>query len=701
MAALLRLFQLMAYKPKRPQLKAFTRRQIVWRTVGSLALLLLCLLVVAPGTVNRGVRFVNRQTNIGLPTLPEHGFNLGLDLQGGAHLIYEAKTDQIADADKASSVEGVRDVIERRVRGGLGVAEPLVQTTRVGSVYRIIVELPGVTDVNTAIKMIGETPVLEFKEANNEPPRALTAAEQQSLKDYNAAKDKTAAQALADLRHGKDFAALVAAYSEDEKTKNNGGDLGFIDEVTFPELYAWAKTHHDNDVSAVPIKSSDGLSIAKRFGEQDGEKQVSAAHLLICYQGATGCDPNATTTKAEAQAKVSELKNQATPQNFADLVKKYSTESGAGARGGDLGFFKKSMMVPEFVSAVWDAPVQSIIGPVETQFGFHLIYKKAESSPKEYKVARVYFKYKQATDIVPAQDQWKPTGLSGKQLKKAEVTQDSRTGAIQVGLNFDDVGSKLFSDITTRNVGKQVAIFLDGTPISVPRVNEPILSGSAVISGSFNLLDAKLLAQRLNSGALPVPVDLISQEKVDATLGAGSLAKSFTAGLVGLLLVMVFMVLYYRLPGLLSVFSLLVYAALNLAIFKLIGVTLTLAGIAGFILSIGMAVDANVLVFERLKEELRLGKNLRGAAEESFMRAWPSIRDSHVTGLISCAVLIWFGSGFIQGFATVLAIGTLVSLFTAISITRTIMRFVFYYFPERGNVLFLGYKKTPVTPEQK
>lgn len=683
----------MAVKQKRQQLKQFTRRQIVWRSVGSVGLLLLCLLVVAPGTVNRGLRFVNRQTNIGLPTLPERGFNLGLDLQGGAHLIYEAKTKDITDTDKSSAVEGVRDVIERRVRGGLGVAEPLVQTTRVGQVYRIIIELPGVTDVNTAIKMIGETPVLEFKEENKEPPRALTPAEQKQLAEYNAATDKKALAAIAELRRGRDFAAVAASSSEDAQTKNNGGDLGFIDAITFPELYAWAKTHRANDVSATPIKSADGLSIAKRFGEQDGAKQVSAAHLLICYGGATGCNPNATTTKDQAQAKIAELKARATIQNFADLVTQYSTEPGAGARGGDLGYFKKDMMVPEFANAVWDVPTGSIIGPVETPFGFHLIYKKDEILPKEYKVARVYFRYKQATDIVPVADNWKLTGLSGKQLKKAEVTQDSRTGAIQVGLNFDDAGSKLFADITGRNVGKQVAIFLDGASISEPRVNEPILSGSAVISGSFNILEAKLLAQRLNSGALPVPVELISQEKIDATLGAGSLAKSFFAGIIGLILLMIFMTLYYRLPGLLSVFSLLVYVALNLAIFKLVGVTLTLAGIAGFILSIGMAVDTNILVFERLKEELRFGKSLKGASEESFIRAWPSIRDSHVTGLISCALLIWFGSGFIQGFATVLAIGTLVSLFTAISITRTIMRFIFYYFPERGNFLFLGYRK--------
>ncbi|MDO8626709.1 MAG: protein translocase subunit SecD [Candidatus Magasanikbacteria bacterium] len=690
----------MGQKYRQTRIKQFTRREITLRTFGTLVLFVLCALIVLPSYANRVFSSINKSTNIGLPMLPDKGFNLGLDLQGGAHLIYEAKTDQVTSTDKAGSVEGVRDVIERRVRGGLGVAEPLVQTTRVGSAYRIIVELPGVTDVNTAIKMIGETPVLEFKEANTEPPRSLTTEEQKQLKEYNLAADKKAASALADLRRGKEFAEVAATYSEDEKSKNNGGDLGFITQVSHPEFYAWASTHNDNTYSATPIKLADGVSIIKRFFEQPGKKEVSAAHILICYQGATGCDPATTKTKDQAKTDAINIKNQATVQNFADLVKQFSTEPGAAARGGELGFFTKETMVPEFANAVWDVPAGSIVGPVETQFGYHIIYKKAEQVLPEYKVARIFVKYLQTTDLVPLADEWKPTGLSGKQLAKAEVTEDTRTGQIQVSLNFDSDGAKLFADITTRNVNKEVAIFLDGAPISVPRVNEPILSGSAVISGSFNLQDAKLLAQRLNSGALPVPVELISQEKVDATLGQGSLTKSFKAGLVGLLLVMIFMVLYYRLPGLLSVISLLIYAALNLAIFKLIGVTLTLAGIAGFILSIGMAVDANVLQFERLKEELRLGKNLKSAMEEAFWRAWPSIRDSHVTGLISCVLLIWFGSGFIQGFAVILGIGTLVSLFTAISITRTIVRFIFYYFPEKGNRLFLGYTPPPVNSNQ-
>jgi protein-export membrane protein SecD len=672
---------------------AMSKTSVRTKLIGVVFLAIFCLLVVAPSYANGGIDWLNKKANLGFPRLPDKGFNLGLDLQGGAHLIYQAKIDKIPVGDVVSAVEGVRDVIERRVRGGLGVSEPLVQTTRVGNDYRIIVELPGVTDVNQAIKMIGETPILEFKEQNNEPPRDLTPEEKKTMDTYNAAEQVKANDALKAVRAGMNFGMAVAKYSEDTtSTKTNGGDLGFITSDTFPDLYNWAKTAKVGVVSAIQ-KSTTTLVIAKKTAERDGEKEVSAAHLLLCYKGADRCDSSVTYTKEQALTKINEIKNEITVANFIEMVKRFSTEPGSFSTGGDLGTFKKGNMVAAFETAVWDAKIGTIVGPVETQFGYHLIYKKGETIQKEYSVARIAFYLKQKTDIVPPTESWVASGLSGKQLQHAEVASDQRTGQVQVSLQFNEEGTKLFSDITTRNVGKQVAIFLDGEPISIPRVNEPITSGSAVISGNFSFTEAKLLSQRLNSGALPVPVELLSQQKVDATLGADSLQKSFKAGLAGLLLVMLFMIIYYRLPGVLSVFSLLIYTVLTLTIFKIVGVTLTLSGIAGFILSIGMAVDANVLVFERLKEELRAHKPLRSATEEAFLRAWPSIRDGHVTTLISSVVLLWFGTGFVQGFAVVLGTGTAVSLFTAVTITRTIMRAVFGRFKDEANVLFLGYTK--------
>ncbi|MFA6547415.1 MAG: protein translocase subunit SecD [Candidatus Magasanikbacteria bacterium] len=678
---------------------SLSRSQIKWRVLWIGILLVVCLLIVAPTYANKGVDWVNNKANLGLPRLPDKGFNLGLDLQGGAHLVYQADTKQVPDADRVNAVEGVRDVIERRVRGGLGVSEPLVQTTKVGEDFRIIVELPGITDVNQAIKMIGETPVLEFKEENNEPARELTKDEQKQLDTFNKEAEKNAKLALKEANSGADFASVVTKYTQDDKSKNNGGDLGFITNKIYPEIFAWASNHKDGEVSKDIVKSFEGLNIVKRIAERQGEKQVEAAHILICYKGAERCD-NPLYTQEEAKAKILELKKQANISNFANLAKQFSTEPNAKISGGDLGKFGTGQMVPEFEKAVWDAPVGSISDVIETQFGYHIIYKKGEDFAKEYQVARVFIKTQQKGDIVPPTEQWKATGLSGKQLKRAEVTQDSRSGQVQVSLNFDENGTKLFADITGRNVGKPVAIYLDGQPISIPKVNEAITSGSAVISGGFTLAEAKQLSQRLNSGALPVPVELISQQKVDATLGVDSLAKSFHAGLIGLLGVMLFMVIYYRFPGLLSVFSLIVYALLSMATFKLLGVTMTLSGIAGFILSIGMAVDTNVLVFERLKEELRSGKNLHSASEESFRRSWPSIRDGHIATLVSCVFLVWFGTGFVQGFAVTLAIGVLFSLFTAIVATRAMSRLVFNWFDEKGNFLFLGYTKSDETSSE-
>jgi protein-export membrane protein SecD len=319
-------------------------------------------------------------------------------------------------------------------------------------------------------------------------------------------------------------------------------------------------------------------------------------------------------------------------------------------------------------------------------------------------------------EINPA-DIWKPTGLSGKQLKRAAVDLQNFAGFNEpsVRLEFDDEGKQLFADITKANINKQVAIFLDGQIISAPRVDAVIDNGVAYITGNFTSQEAKELATRLNSGALPVPISLISQQNVGATLGKQSIHSSVLAGLIGLLLIAVFMISYYRFPGFLAVCALLVYALLSLAVFKigisfaavaLVGlffflgltvsyrfgllafasyiilmllkglspVTLTLAGIAGFILSIGMAVDANVLIFERMKEELKLKRPKHDAFFTGFARAWTSIRDSNVASLITTVILFNFGTGPVRGFALTLAIGILVSMFSAITVTRTFLR---------------------------
>ena len=273
----------------------------------------------------------------------------------------------------------------------------------------------------------------------------------------------------------------------------------------------------------------------------------------------------------------------------------------------------------------------------------------------------------------------KPTGLTGADLKKAQVTFGSNRGARsgpQVAIDFTDAGSKKFAEITRRNINKPLAIFLDNEPIEAPTVQQEIDGGSAVITGQFTTEAAKNLAIELNAGALPVPIKPISQHFIGPTLGQESINKSLVAGIIGLGVVVVYMGVYYGILGLVADCALVVYTILILAIFKTTAVTLTLAGIAGFILSIGMAVDANILIFERMKEEIRWGRSRTVALELGFKRAWSSIWASNVSSLITAIILYGMGTSLIRGFAITLSIGVLVSMFTALVVTRTFLRLI-------------------------
>jgi len=270
---------------------------------------------------------------------------------------------------------------------------------------------------------------------------------------------------------------------------------------------------------------------------------------------------------------------------------------------------------------------------------------------------------------------FKPTKLTGAYLQRAEVTFSSQTSGVnepQISLYFNSEGADLFKDVTERNLGRRVAIFLDGELVVAPFVQSVITDGRAVITGSYSIEQAREEATRLNSGALPVPIELLSQRNIGPTLGKISVAKSLSAGVIGLLAVALFMMAYYRLPGLIAALALLIYVSISLSIFQLLNITLTTASIAGFILSIGVAIDANILIFERTKEELRRGKEFLTSVEEGFKRAWPSIRDSNLSSLITAAVLIT-GASFVRGFAITLGVGILVSMFTAITVTRSLL----------------------------
>jgi len=386
-------------------------------------------------------------TTLHLPPGLNRGWRLGLDLVGGTILTYEIDLSQVAAGDQSSVINGLRDVIERRVNL-FGVTEPQIYTAQAGGQQRLIAELAGVKDIKQAIEMIGETPLLDFREV----------------------------------------------------------------EVL----------------------------------------------------------PNASST----------------------------------TEGDNYKFL--------------------------------------------------------------------PTNLTGRYVKGAQLNFDNLGKAV-VDISFNDEGAKIFEQLTARNINKPLAIFLDNQPIEIPMVKEKISGGKAQISGNFTPDSARQLVERFNAGALPAPIKLVSQQTIGASLGMDSLKKTIFSGFLSFLLVMIFMLAYYRATGLIACLALLIYISLSLGIFKIIPVTMTLSGIAGFILSIGMAVDANVLIFSRMREELKKGLTKKAAIEEGFRRAWPSIRDSNFTTIIIAVILFYFATSFVKGFALTLLIGVLMSMFSAITVTRSLL----------------------------
>ncbi len=438
-------------------------------------LLVLFLIVLIDLPENLPVRFSLGKTKIdfkvnplnidwdigGIKIKKEFKTHLGLDLKGGSHLVFETNTSKIKQEDLKDALDSARNIIEKRVNF-FGVSEPVVQTVKSGSSYRIAIDLPGISNTDEAIKLIGKTAQLEFTEED------------------------------------------------------------------------------------------------------------------------TSIDPQIATQ---------------TPL-FARVTKK--------------------------------------------------------------------------------------TGLTGQHIQKASVNFDNQTGKPQVALAFNKEGADLFEKITQRNVGKPVGIFLDNMPLSIPTVQQVITDGNAVITGSFDVDEAKKLAIAINSGALPLPIKLIEQRNIGPTLGATEVNKSVYAGIIGLLMVLVFMIGYYRKLGVIASLALIIYGMISLAIFRLIPVVLTLPGVAGFILSIGMAVDSNILIFERIKEELRKGKEFEVAVKLGFGRAIDAIKDANITTLTVAFILFnplnWEflpQFGMVRGFALTLAIGVATSLFTGIVITRRLID-IFY-----------------------
>lgn len=644
------------------------------------ACVLLVLATVAGGVYNfpfiwnRGAGFVEAKTGLGLPEVWVQDFRLGLDLQGGTHLTYEADMAQIPEERRAQALEGARDVIERRA-DAFGVAEPVVQTSTTGGKYRIIIELAGVLDVNEAIALIGETPVLEFKSPGKELDREPNQEEMNQLEVANTSQRAAAQVVLDRAKQGENFDDLVREFSIE---KDAATRLGIIENITTDSYFMEYATMIERrylaagQVNGNLLENDDGISVFKFLSKSD-QTQSLLSHILICFDGNTGCENPISAIEASIQ--IGKVKDEVTSENFAELAKQYSVDSSAQA-GGSLGWASADTFVAPFALAASSLEVGEISDVVETDFGYHLIYKQDEKTVPAYTIQRVLMEFSDIYDIIPEASPWVNTELSGKHLEQAAVEFDQNTGTPFVALTFNSEGGDLFAKLTEQYVGQPIAIFLDGLAISTPVVQQAIYGGQAVITGNFTIEEAKLLAQRLNAGALPVPVNLLSQQTVGPTLGIISLEKSVKAGLVGFVLIAIYMIAWYRIPGVVAVLALMLFAVLNLAAYKIFGVTITLASVAGFVLSLGMAVDGNVLILERLKEEYASGRDFSSAVDEAFHRAWSAIRDGNLTTLIAAGVLYWFSTSFVRGFALTLAIGVCLSMFSAISVSRVYLKCV-------------------------
>lgn len=605
--------------------------------------------------------------------MSDEPFRLGLDLKGGTHLVYDADMSQIPEGERDEALNGVKDVIERRVNA-FGVSEPLVQTTTTGGTYRLIIELAGIQDVKQAIDQIGQTPVLEFKEPGETVDRDLTDEEKKQLKDAQEKDRKSAMEVLSRAKKGEDFDKLISEKSilkpEQSTIKNVTAESPFGDFQIVTEKNKLIA----GQINPALHEDDYGINIFRVESRQD-VKEMNLSHVLICYEGKTGCQN--PIPEIEASVKIQNLKKDATADNFATIE---------GAQ--DLGWATADRYVPAFGIEASSTAVGQISNVVETEFGLHIIYKKDERTVPSSTIKRILMPLTTETDIVPESSPWKNTELSGKHLKRSSVQFDPNTGAPNVVLDFNADGADLFGTLTQAHVGERIAIFLDGQVIEAPTVQQAILGGQAVITGDFTLDEAKLLALRLNAGALPVPINLLSQQTIGPTLGLISLQKSITAAYIGFLLVALFMIAVYRLPGLVATIALALFVALNIAAYRFFDVTITLAGIAGLVLSIGIAVDANVLIFARMREEFASGRDFNSALDEGFSRAWSAIRDGHLTTLIAAAVLYWFSSSFIRGFALTLSVGVILSLFTAITVTRAYLKNVIAWKWARNPLLF-------------
>jgi protein-export membrane protein SecD len=783
------------------------QRSVVWPvTTGIVAILIA--IIALPQSMRSAI-----------PLLGRPGIHYGLDLAGGTQLDFRISEQEMLDQrtalqqqiDRAKEqsasaetignlelqvsaldeqqrniLEAIRMVLERRINS-LGVSEATITPSIIGNEKHLLVECPGVVDVQRCIATVGKTIKLEFKEEYTEATDEYRATIVKTVADAERRLSKsgitltelsedmngklgvaslgeqvyfhsTLPKGLEDLWSMSPAAgvirrqAVITVPSQDEQGNPTQKEVEgiFLSELTRPKTQtgrtvneaptAFAilqdnqkgvsyKAHEKGPLAASVPPRITGALRSMKTGELTtvvmddessrvlflrsyvpGREEVQVSHILVAYKGAAQASPSVIRTKEEALLRARELRKQIADGGNFEQIAKASSDGESAARGGKIDPIARGTMLPGFEQIAFSQKAGTVSDPVETQFGYHII--RTDSAPRATSDQAGYDELIIASDADGSRAKailadlqsgkvrkiedaltvrslffsleptgWKDTPLDGKHFRSATVTLDPVTNIPVVQIAFDEEGGKLFQELTKRNISKRLAIFVGGDLISAPVVQGEISGGTAIITGSRNFDEARLLAQDLNTGAIPAPIFLAGQRTVEATLGADALRTSLQAGAVGIVLLMLYMLVLYRLLGVLADIALLVYAVIYFVLMKVPlflfsgqYVVLTLAGMAGIILSTGMAIDANVLIYERIKEELRKGRSFALALETGFEKAWPSIRDGNVSTLITCAILFMIGTSIVRGFAITLGLGVFLSMFTAITVTRWMAR---------------------------
>ncbi len=659
-------------------------------------------------------------------------YSLGLDLQGGSQLDYKIDLREVETSDHTQVLDGILQVINNRVNS-LGVNEPNIYLSNVGPEKHIVVELAGIKDLEKAKAVVGKTIQLEFKEENLElnPQEAELALAQFNKISEQVLADNSQFQFVGESESKADSERVIYSNNPDSKLQDIGVDQ-IREKLANMENGQVSKIEGELNLDIVgsyrPILRR-GYSLLKLNDKSEREvevnipKSVFASHILISHAEVEQLESDLSKTDAQEQANTILAQILEDPSRFEELGTEFSDDE---LKLDEPVNAKESTYVPAFQAAALKLEKDGEIFPevVETEFGFHIIKADTVQASKNETQTHSFVSYEQIF-VSTTPSPWKTTELTGRYLKTAFLSFDQQNRA-QVSITFDSEGAKLFEELTEKNVGKQIAIFVGGVQISAPNVNEKISGGNAVINGNFTFQTASDLARDLKTGAIPAPITLSSQYTIGPNLGQIALDSSLQAGIIGLILLALFMLIMYRSSGLMANIALSLYAILLLFVLKaalpgiapmiislalygaVIGkifnskeegfekfisfvvatfalfflssllansVVLTLAGIAGIVLSIGMAVDANVLIFERIKEEYAIKGDYKQSLSAGFTRAWSSIRDSNYSSLITCAILYFFGSSMIRGFALNLALGIYISMFSAIVITQGLMKY--------------------------